>query len=144
MHFESVSTGTVSLEIVCVCRIRAFPCPVGWCGGRGRPSEKSIVSPPRPTFVRNVSQVKEILTFPTSCPLSTKHCCGSGFFFLGLPDQDPLVVGTDPALDPDLLSSCKNSKKNRDSYCFVTSLWLFICENYVNVPSKSTVISKKT
>jgi hypothetical protein len=27
--------------------------------------------------------------------------------------------------------------KNLDSYCFVTSLWLFSLENYVNVPSKS-------
>jgi hypothetical protein len=40
-------------------------------------------------------------------------------------DTDPLVRGTDP--DPDirlriLLSSSKNSKKNLDSYCFVTSL----------------------
>jgi hypothetical protein len=41
--------------------------------------------------------------------------------FLGLPDPDPLVRGMDPdpdpalAPDPDLLSSCKNSKKNLDS-----------------------------
>jgi hypothetical protein len=42
--------------------------------------------------------------------------------FLGLPDPDPdpLVRCTDP--DP----SIKNSKKILDSYCFVTSLWLFI------------------
>ncbi len=35
-----------------------------------------------------------------------------------------------------ILSSSKNSKKNLDSY-FVTSFWLFILENFVNVPSKS-------
>jgi hypothetical protein len=57
--------------------------------------------------------------------------------FLGLqdPDPDPLVRGMDP--DPILLwirffrillSSCKNSKKNLDSYWFVTSLRLFIFE----------------
>jgi hypothetical protein len=46
--------------------------------------------------------------------------------FSGLPDPDPLVRGMDPdpdpALDSDpvLLSSCKNSKKNLDSYYFVT------------------------
>ncbi len=44
--------------------------------------------------------------------------------FFGLPDPDPLVRGmdTDPALDPDpdLLSSCKNNKKNLESYYFVT------------------------
>jgi hypothetical protein len=42
--------------------------------------------------------------------------------FLGLldPEPDPLVGGMDP--DPDLfLSSVKNSMKNLDSYCFVTS-----------------------
>jgi hypothetical protein len=44
--------------------------------------------------------------------------------FLGLldPDPDPSVKGMDP--DPVrirmLLSSCKNSKKNLDSYYFVT------------------------
>jgi len=44
-------------------------------------------------------------------------------------------------LDPDpsiiLLASSKPSKKNFDSYCFVTSFGLFIFENDVNVPSKS-------
>jgi hypothetical protein len=44
--------------------------------------------------------------------------------FLDLPDPDSLVQGTAPA--PDLLSSRKNSKKNFHSYCFVTSLRLFI------------------
>jgi hypothetical protein len=53
---------------------------------------------------------------------------------LGLPDPDPLVRGMDPDPDPDpdptiiLLSSSKNSKKNLDSYCFVTSFGLFIFE----------------
>ncbi len=44
--------------------------------------------------------------------------------FLGVldPDPDPLVKGTD--LDPSLVK--QNSKKNLDSYCFVTSLRLFI------------------
>jgi hypothetical protein len=62
--------------------------------------------------------------------------------FLGLPDPDPetLVRGMDPAPDPDpsiiLLSFSKKSKKNLDSYCFVTSFGLFIFENDVNVPSK--------
>ncbi len=54
--------------------------------------------------------------------------------FLGLPDPypDPLVRGVDP--DPDhsisLLSSSKNSKKNLDTSCFVTSLGLIIFENW--------------
>jgi hypothetical protein len=38
--------------------------------------------------------------------------------FLDLTDPGPLVRGTDP--DPSIIS--KNSKKNLDSYCFVTSL----------------------
>jgi hypothetical protein len=50
------------------------------------------------------------------------------FFDLPDPDPDPLVKGMDP--DPDLfiilLSSSKNSKKNLDSCCFVTSFGLFI------------------
>jgi hypothetical protein len=47
--------------------------------------------------------------------------------FLGLPDPDPLVRGMDPDPDPSiiLLSSSKNSKKNLESYCFVTSFGLF-------------------
>ncbi len=54
--------------------------------------------------------------------------------FLDLPDPDPLVRGVDPDPPPDpdpsiiLLSSSKNSKKNLDSYCFVTSFGRFIFE----------------
>jgi hypothetical protein len=36
--------------------------------------------------------------------------------FFGLPDPDPLVRGMDP--DPSI--SCKNSKRNLESYYFVT------------------------
>jgi hypothetical protein len=48
--------------------------------------------------------------------------------FLGLPETDLLVRDMD--LDPDLsiLTSSKNSKKNFDSYCFVTSFGLLIFE----------------
>jgi hypothetical protein len=62
--------------------------------------------------------------------------------FLGLPDPDPLVRGMepdpDPALDPDpdLLSSCKNSKKNLYSYYFVTLFDFLSLKNDGNVPSK--------
>jgi hypothetical protein len=55
--------------------------------------------------------------------------------FLGLPDPDPLVRGMDP--DPDPSSSCKNSKKNLDSYYFVTLFDFLSLKNDVNVPSKS-------
>jgi hypothetical protein len=51
--------------------------------------------------------------------------------FLGLPDPDPdpLVRDVDPDQDPSIiLLSSKNSKKNLDSYCFVTFLGLFIFE----------------
>jgi hypothetical protein len=63
--------------------------------------------------------------------------------FLGLldPDPDPLVRGMDPdpALDwiRILLSSCKNSKKNLDSYYFVTLFDFLSLKNDVNVASKS-------
>ncbi len=52
--------------------------------------------------------------------------------FLGLPDPhpDPLLRGTDP--DPSIIK--QNSKKNPDSYCFVTSFGLIILEKDVNVP----------
>jgi hypothetical protein len=81
------------------------------------------------------------------------QCCGSGsecgihriHMFLGLldPYPDPLVRSMYRIRFPIriLLSPSKNSKKNLDSYCFVTSFWHFIFENDVNVPSK--VISKK-
>ncbi len=70
--------------------------------------------------------------------------------FLGLsdPDPDPLVRGMDP--DPDhpnpdpvliririLLSSCKNSKKNLDSYYLVPLFDFLSLKNDVNVASKS-------
>jgi hypothetical protein len=42
--------------------------------------------------------------------------------FLDLPDPDPVIICTDPDLDPVLPSSSKNSKKNLEYYCFVTSL----------------------
>jgi hypothetical protein len=46
------------------------------------------------------------------------------YMFLGHPDPNSLFRGMDPdpdpALDPMLLSSCKNSKKNLDSYYLVT------------------------
>jgi hypothetical protein len=61
--------------------------------------------------------------------------------FFGLPDPDPLVRGmdADPALDPVrlLLSSCKNNKKNLESYYFVTLFDFLFLKNNVNVPSKS-------
>jgi hypothetical protein len=44
--------------------------------------------------------------------------------FFGLPDSDLLVRGMDPDPDPSIIK--KNSKKNLDSYCFVTSFGLFI------------------
>ncbi len=51
-------------------------------------------------------------------------------------DPDPY-----PALDPDpygiLLSSCKNSKKNFDSYYFVTLFDFLSLKNGVNVDSES-------
>ncbi len=37
-----------------------------------------------------------------------------------------------------LLSSNKNSRKNLDSYCFVTSLWLFILEKWCKCSLKSS------
>jgi hypothetical protein len=43
-----------------------------------------------------------------------------------------------------LLSLCKNSKKTIDFYCFVTSFDFFSLKNDVNVPSKGTVICRKT
>ncbi len=51
------------------------------------------------------------------------------------PDPNPLVKGMDP--DPDPFITKQKCEKNLDSYCFVTSFWLFIFENDVNVPSKS-------
>ncbi len=60
--------------------------------------------------------------------------------FLGLLDldADPLVRGWIRIL----LSSCKNSTKNPDSWCFVTLFDFLSLKNDVNVPSKS--ISRKT
>jgi hypothetical protein len=65
--------------------------------------------------------------------------------FFGLPDPepDPLVRGMnpdpDPALDPDrYLSSCKNNKKNLESYYCVTLFDFLSLRSNVNVPSKTS------
>jgi hypothetical protein len=58
---------------------------------------------------------------------------------LGLPDPDPdpLVRGMDPdpASDPSIIM--QNSKKNLDSFYFVTLFDFLSLKNDVNVPSKS-------
>jgi hypothetical protein len=62
--------------------------------------------------------------------------------FLGLPYPDSLVRGMIRIRIRIriwvriLLFASKNSKKNLNSYCFVTSFGLFIFENYVNVTFK--------
>ncbi len=56
--------------------------------------------------------------------------------FLGLPDPDPLVRGMDPDPDPSIMQK-KISKKNLDSYYFVTLFDILSLKNDVNVPSKS-------
>jgi hypothetical protein len=55
------------------------------------------------------------------------------------PDPDPHVFGPpDPLVwSRILLSSCKNSKKNIDSYYFVTLFDFLSLKNDVNVASKS-------
>ncbi len=53
---------------------------------------------------------------------SQYQCCDPP----GLPDPDPLVRGMDP--DPNSSIIKQNSKKNLDSYCFLTSFALFIFE----------------
>jgi hypothetical protein len=59
--------------------------------------------------------------------------------YLGLPDPDPLVRGMDPdpELDPDPSISCKNNKKNLESYYFVTLFDFLSLKNIVYEPSKS-------
>jgi hypothetical protein len=56
--------------------------------------------------------------------------------FLGLqdPDPDPLVRGMDPDPDPSIIM--KNSKKNLDSYYFVTLFDFLSLKNDENVASK--------
>jgi hypothetical protein len=41
-------------------------------------------------------------------------------------DPDPFVRGMDPAPDPSIIK--QKSKKNLDSYCFVTPFLLFVFE----------------
>jgi hypothetical protein len=57
--------------------------------------------------------------------------------FLGLLDPDPFVRGKIRIRIWILLSSCKNSKKNLDSYYFVTLFDYLSLKKDVNVPSKS-------
>ncbi len=57
------------------------------------------------------------------------------------PNPDPHVFG--PPGSGSFYHKAKNSKKNLDSYCFVTSFWLFISENDENVPFKKYVPNKQ-
>jgi hypothetical protein len=59
--------------------------------------------------------------------------------FLGLldPDPDPLVRGMDPDPSPDPSIIMKNSKKNLDSYYFMTLFDFLSLKNDVNVAPKS-------
>ncbi len=47
--------------------------------------------------------------------------------FLGL-GSGSVIICTDSVTDPSIIN--QNSKKNLDFYCFVTSLWLFIFEEW--------------
>jgi len=58
--------------------------------------------------------------------------------FLGLLDPDPDKTVIEARIRIRILiSSSKISKKNLDSYCFVTSFLILIYENAVHVPSRS-------
>ncbi len=75
-------------------------------------------------------------------------CCGSGskygsrstgstcFWASWIQVVRGMAPDPDLVLEPDPEPS-KYSKKHLDSYYFLTSFWLFIIENDVNVPSKS-------
>jgi hypothetical protein len=53
---------------------------------------------------------------------------------LGLPDPDPLVRGMDPDPTPDSSIIMQKSKKNFESYYFVTLFDFLSLKNDVNVP----------
>jgi hypothetical protein len=55
--------------------------------------------------------------------------------FLGLLDPDPLVRGMDPDPDPSIIK--QNSKKNLNSYYFVTLFDFLSLKKDVNVSTKS-------
>ncbi len=68
--------------------------------------------------------------------------------FLGFPDPHPdqLVkdMYPDPNPNPSIIFLSKISKKNIDSYCFVTSLWLFIFEKWCKCILSSKSKKQKT
>ncbi len=75
-----------------------------------------------PTAASNLSQT--LGTVFAAKSLAGNFKCGAWVFrcvlsvFLGLTDPDPLVTSADP--DPSIIK--KNSTKNLNFYCFVTSL----------------------
>ncbi len=95
-------------------------------GGAGRPGRP--VPPPRPAQSRSAPGSRPAPPAPPSyniqmlTPPSRVADPVRIRIVLGLPDL--LVRGTDPEPDTSIIK--KNSKKNLDSYCFVTSLLLFI------------------
>jgi hypothetical protein len=76
--------------------------------------------------MQNSKKARDCAAFPVAPSVSLLYAEP-----ISVPDPhvpDPLVNSMDP--DPSIifLSSSKNSKKNLDSYCFVTSFGLFIFE----------------
>ncbi len=72
-----------------------------------------------------------------------QQCCGSGSVGPICYWDSRIRIHLGRYTDPDpSISSSKNSKKNIDSYCFVTSLWLFIFEKLCKWTFKKWVISK--
>jgi hypothetical protein len=62
---------------------------------------------------------------------------------LGLPDLDLFVRDPNPNLDQDPFIITQKDKENPWIYSFFTSLWLFVFENDLNVPSKVVIGKKK-
>jgi hypothetical protein len=85
----------------------------------------SLISAEENTKVNDRSSRNYILRGPRSSFWAVFRIRIRIHMFLGLPDPDPLVGCMDPDPDPSIR---QNSKKNLDSYSFVTSFELFILE----------------
>ncbi len=95
-----------------------------------------------------MSQLQTLILPVPSLRLARLAACNRSCRYNRVPDSSPLgsinfrnarfFVTQESYPDPPISKQeYKNSKKNLDSYCFVTFFGLFIFENDENVPSKS-------
>jgi hypothetical protein len=121
--FKSVLLFLDPYLLTCSVKFASWRCFPDVPGERGGPSRHRGIL----VFCLHSYSLHSVTCLPPQLPQN--QCCRSG------PGKSICFRASRIRI---LLSASKNSKKNIDSYCFVTSLWLFIFEKWY----KCTISSK--